>query len=872
MKSVFKIVLMVLLFTLPAYAQKWEFFPGGTYDSKITTPDTFLGYQLGARFTYQYQMLEYFKKLASETSRVHLYQYGKTYELRPLNYLVITSPDNFARIDEIRQNNLKLADPRKLSNPEEAKTIAKSNPVFVWLGYNVHGNESCSSEAAILTVYQLAAGTDQFTQDVLKNVVVLVEPMLNPDGRDGYAVRYNAELDKIPNSSRLSAERSAGGGGRTNHYGVDLNRDWAFLTQDETKSRTVLYRQWMPQAAVDFHEMGSESSYFFFPAATPVNANFPKQVIEWQKVYGKGNARAFDYFGWQYYTGEGFDLYYPGYGDSWPTMMGATGMTFEQGGGGGAGVTMKRTNDYLTLRDRLWHHFTTSMAVIRTSLENREKRLLGFYDYFASALEEGKSGDIKAYILPPPANPVTFNIMLETLMNQGIEVEKAVESFKVSDIRGYFAAGDSVKDKSPSTRGGQEKEFSAGTYLIKMAQPNKRLIKILFEPNPALPDTFFYDVSVWAFPYASNVETYWTGASLSVKTSPVKAVQPLSGKVTNAPAQYAYLMPLKGVETTLAYYELARNDVQGGIANRPFTIEGQEYPRGTAVFHVGTNKQKTDFQTLINQTAEKFGVNIVGVNTGIVEKGIDLGSGRIAKLVKPKIGVIGGDGSIRHMFDYRYNIDYTNIEVAQVGNLDIDEINVVIVSSNLSQQLTTDVQINKLKDWIRAGGVYVGWGGGASFALGEKVQLANFKLSVRPERDKEEQKRIEEKEKRLTVEEREFYRKAQASPGYFAKALLDITHPLAYGMKREIAVLKFGTTAFELPTTGGVVGVFDKNPLLGGYVTPENLKQIADKGYVVYASFGSGHVILFSDNPTWREFLTGLEPLFLNAVLLMPSQ
>lgn len=853
-------LLFVCAFAANVSAQTWEFFPNGTYDSRITRPDDFLGYELGSRFTMHHMMVAYYTKLAAESDRVQYHTYGRTYELRPLTYLIITAPENMARLEEIRQNNLKLADPRKLTGDDEAQNIIKSNPTIAWLGYSVHGSESCSAEAAILTAYQLAAGTDPITLNILRNAVVIIDPVLNPDGRDRYAYSYNSALDKKPNPSSLAAERSGGSGGRTNHYGVDLNRDWAFLTQRETQERTQLYRRWMPQVAVDFHEMGSGSTYFFFPAASPLNANYPEQVMKWQKMYGKGNARAFDHYGWQYYTHEGFDLYYPGYGDSWPTFNGATGMTYEQGGGGSAGVILKRgEDDYLSLVDRLWGHFTTSMATIQTSMENREERLADFYEFFTSAIEEGERGDASAYLIPPPANPFTFNIMLESLMLQGIEIEKAAESFEVKDAYDYYSA--SVEDK----------EFPEGTYVLKLAQPQKRLLKVLFEQDQALPDTFFYDVSAWALPYATNIETYWTGSKITARTTPVTDQHPLKGNVINAPAKFAYLMPLKGIETTLAYYELARKDVNGGIANRPFTIEGLDYPRGTAVFHVGKNTKISNFHSLIRETADKFGVNMCGVNTGFSEKGIDLGSGRISRLVKPKVGVVGGSGAIRHMFDYRYDIDFININTNRLANLDIEEVNVVITSSNLSSALNNETAINQFKQWIRSGGVYIGWGGGTSFALSEDVKLANFEMAPRPERDEEEQKKEDEELKRLTAVERERRRRERASPGYFVKASLDTTHRLAYGMKKEIAVLKFGTTAFELPTGGGMVGIFDKNPKLSGYVYPENLERISDKGYVAYASLGRGHVILFSDNPTWREFLTGLEPLFLNAVLLMPT-
>ncbi|MFC1477550.1 M14 family zinc carboxypeptidase [candidate division KSB1 bacterium] len=851
---------LIFLAATLAAAQSWEFYPNGTYNSRITRPQDFLGYDLGERFTMHHRMMDYFENLAEESDRVQYHQYGMTYELRPLTYLIITAPENFSRLDEIRQNNLKLADPRTLQSDDEAESIIKNNPSIAWMGYNVHGNESCGMEAAILTAYQLAAGTDRETTELLRNLVIIIDPLLNPDGRDSYALNYNKALDKKANPLPFAMEHSAGGGGRTNHYSVDLNRDWVFVTQQETRQRHELYLQWKPQVAGDFHEMGSGSTYFFFPAASPINANYPDQVKKWQRMYGEGNARAFDQFGWKYYTHEGFDMYYPGYGDSWPSLYGATGMTYEQGGGG-AGVSLKRgENDFLTLRKRLWGHFTASIATLKVSSDNREARLRDFYEFFTTALEEGKNGTIREIVIPPPKNPLTFNILLETLLVQGVEIEKATEAFKANKTHGYF--GEPVADK----------DFPAGSFIIKLAQPNKRLINIMFEPEQALPDTFFYDLSAWAYPFSTNIETYWTESSSDVQTVRVTGPIALQGNIADAPAGYAYLMPLKGIETTLACYELIQKDVTGGIANRDITIGGREYKRGTAVFYVH-NPKDIDVHRLVRETADKYGVTMYGVNTGFADKGVDLGSGRIAKFVKPKIGIVGGTGNIRHMFDHRYNIDFTAIDAGRLSSLDIEEINVIIVSGNIGSSLNDDAALNGFKDWLRQGGTYVGWGGGTSFAISENAGLANFKLAPAPEKDKEVKDKEDEEQKRLTVEERERSRKAQASPGYFVKAHLDITHPLAYGMHETISVLKSGTTAFELETRGGIVGVFAKeNTKLSGYVFPDNLERIKDKGYLAYATSGRGKVILFSDNPTYREFLTGLEGLFLNAALLMPSQ
>lgn len=862
MKKIFLLaVVFVMTLSTMANAQSWDFYPGGTYNNNITKPQDFLGYELGERFTFHHQIIAYLKKIAEESDRLEFHTYGQTYERRPLTYLIITSSANHSNLDKIRSDNLKLADPRTTQS-SEAENIIHNNKGIAWLGYGVHGNEACSAEAAMLTAYQLAAGTDPSTMNILNDLVTILDPLYNPDGRDRYVYSYNSKVDKNPSDFMLAAERSAGRDGRTNHYGFDLNRDWAFQTQIESKERIKLYKKWLPQVAVDFHEMGWNSSYFFFPAADPINEGFPQSVKDWGALYGKANANAFDRFGWEYFTHEGYDLLYPGFGDSWASFSGAIGMTYEQGGGGFASITLKRgEGDYVTLKDRLWHHFTSGMATLTTLRDNRERSLRDYYNYFTTALENGRSGLIRNIIIPPAQNPITMNIMIESLLGQGIEVKKASEAFKAKKSHGYF-------DSNVT-----EEDFEVGSYIIDLEQPLNRLVKVLFEPQQSFPDTFFYDVSAWAYPYATNIETYWTESNLDVSTTTLTQTDFLNGGVTNTSANYAYLLPLKGVESTLAVYDLIKEGLKGGIANRKFTLEGVEYPRGTAIFHKGRNKDVVDLAGKIRAAADKFGITIYGSDTGLSEDGIDLGSRRISKLVEPKIGVVGSIGTVRHMFDQRYNIDFVSIDASQISKLDVDDINVLIVRSNISSALDTDVKRKKLKDWVQAGGVYVGWGGGATYAMSKKGDLAaKLKLAKAVEKSKEDKETEDELLQSITVEDNERRRKQFTNPGWFARVNIDNTHPLGYGIKKEIAVLKFRSTAFELTKNPAMVGRFSENVVLSGYIHPDNSKRIENKGYLYSNKVGQGKVILFSDDPTWRNFLSGLEPILLNAVLLMVSQ
>jgi len=384
MKRIWFISALLFLF-LPAGASgqatgEFGWFPGGTYDPSVPTPASFLGYTIGDDITPHHRLQAYVEAVAAASDRVEVGSYGYTNEGRQLLFITITSPANQARVEDIRLNMGRLADPRGESQAD-LDAIVQESPAVAWLSYSVHGSESAGTEAAILTVYQLAAGTDAVTRNILDELVVIIDPASNPDGRERVVQSFHTRRGM--NANPDSWERGSDWpGGRSNHYLFDLNRDWSWQTQAETQQRTVQYLRWNPVVHVDLHEMGGDS-YFFFPAATPVHGAIPDVVMKWQQLYGEGNAEAFDHFGWPYYTKIGFDMYYPGFGDSWPSMMGAIGMTYEQGGGSSVGIAIERDDGTThTFRQRAHGHFTTSMATLKTTADRRQERLTDFLAFF----------------------------------------------------------------------------------------------------------------------------------------------------------------------------------------------------------------------------------------------------------------------------------------------------------------------------------------------------------------------------------------------------------------------------------------------------------------------------------------------------------
>ena len=841
-------------------------------NSAVPTPKQILGYDLGDRYSTHGGIEQYLFALRDAAKdRIRLVSYGETYEGRKLYVAIISSAENLSRLEEIKSNIHQLADPRAVS-PSEADRIIRSSPAIAWLSYGVHGNEASSSEAALNVLYQLLSRNDEEIQLLLKNLVVIIDPLLNPDGHERYVHYEQTREGARPVEDKNAVEHNEDWpSGRTNHYFIDLNRDWAWLTQKESQARIRAYQEWKPQVLADFHEMGYNSSYFFFPSFKPVNKNVPKSTVEWGEIYGKANAAAFDAHGWRYWSGEEFDLFYPGYGDSWPSLNGAIGMTYEQAGN--VGLRVRRADEtILTLKDRIEHHSATSLATLKATAENRERRLRDFYEFFRDALDEGKSGAIKAFVVNPANDPPRAAKMVALLRNEGIEVHQTEKECSLDNLSTYF----STKTNS--------KKFPSGSYVIPLYQPSKRLIMALMEQEPALADTFFYDISTWALPVAYGVETYWTGKTISVPMKKIGEVGIPSGSVPGEKASYAYLFKWESNNAMKALVWLLQSDYKAQVAMRGFSVNRDSFSRGTIVVPVHENKP--ELPERMKELAQKFSLNVFAASSGFTQTGINLGSDRIVRLKKPKIIVVTNSpansesfGAIWWMFDNEYGIDFVPMKTAQLRNADLHDYTAIVFPDDNSDghgyqsQIDSNV-VQKIRAWISGGGTFVGIEGGAAFASASVGKLATVKFQE-AKKDTAGAKAgtlsSEELEKRMTVEEKERKHRLETIPGTMVRVKLDVSHPLGFGYDTSIAVFKTTKTFFTLSEKGYNVGIYAKSPRLSGYMSKENEKKLEDTPFLVHEQLGSGNIILFADDPNFRLFWDSLNKLFLNSVLLMPS-
>jgi hypothetical protein len=811
------------------------------------SPAEVLGYELGERFTPYAGVQRYAQALAQASDRVDYRPYGTTPEGRQLFQLVIGTPQNLQRLNAILAANAELA---RGAGAERAREIAASNPAVVYFSYGVHGNESSSSEAALYTAWDLAREAPEVA-GVLNDLVVVIDPVTNPDGRDRYVNWFSSVMGAEPNVNPQAREhREPWPGGRFNHYMFDLNRDWSWATQPETQARLATWWQWNPQVHVDFHEMFFNSTYFFFPAAAPINPIYPEHILAWGRRFGQGNARAFDQFGWSYYSGEAFDLFYPGYGDSWPSLTGAVGMTYEQAGHGAAGIAIQQeSGDTLTLHDRAQHHRTSGQATLRTAAAGKAQLLM---DYAQAARTAGE-GEAD-FLLVPGTDPTRIEALVAHLRRQGIEMERASAGFSA---------------RSTAYPGFEARtQFPAGTYRVRARQPLGRLAVTLLQQETELKAEYSYDVSAWSLPYAYGVAAYRAPAGGgSGGWTPVQAVGRQAGLAAPAPGVGYLVAP--GDAASGAMVRFLQAGGRARILGRPSTFGGQRWPAGTWFIPAAGNDTVQG-----RVTRAGLGGLVRPVASGMAESGIDLGSENVARAELPRVALVSGDGVSptsfgAHWFylEQQLGMPFDAVMASDLGGLDLDEYDVIVLPDASPRALRGAE--DALKGWIQGGGRLVAVGGGAEAV----AAMAEIKTREGAESDSASSARARWLAGR---EERQRHEWRQEVPGAIFPLRLDPAHPLAFGAGLDAHpdrtfALHAGTTVFEPAEGVETVAYFpDDLSRIAGVISTEQVRRLEQGAWLVTKRMGQGSVVLFADDPLFRLFWKATEPLYVNAILLGP--
>jgi hypothetical protein len=834
-----------LLFTtifIQANAQSSYFFgKGETFDPKIPTPEQFLGYPIGSHYTRHDQLIAYLKELSRLSDKVHYQVIGKTYELRDQVILTITAPDNYAKLDAIRQEHQAQVDPAKQVLPATA-------PVIVLLGYSVHGNETSSGEAALLTAYYLTASQSEAAQKWLKEAVVFIDPSLNPDGRDRAANWHNA-YKSFPNTTDPADKEHVEGwpNGRTNHYLANLNRDWLSATQIESRNRLVFFHQWYPNVHIDFHEMGAGSTYYFEPGPKRTQSPIiPQSSYDFNNTLANYHAAALDKIGSLYFTKEQYDNLSPIYGSTYPDFFGAVGITFEQAGS--RGLEQETGTGVLTFPFTIRNHVATGIATVKAAVEEK-KRLFNLQkEFFRSAVEQGKAYPGKAFVFGDSRDQSLTLNLLDLLLEHHINV--------------YELTGDLTQEG---------KKFEKGkAYLVPSDQPNFRIVHSIFEETAKLNDSLYYDNTSWSIIHAYGLQYARLTTPVITKGSLVSAMPVVKGTVTASAAPYAYLINWSEYNASRALYYLLDKGVVVKTAYKPFTIKTgdgvKSFSYGTLVIPVALQNIPADsLLARVKEAAEKAAVQAFSTSTGFSTDGIDLGSSNIKPVKKPIVAVLAGTGTnfeevgqVWFLLNQHLGLPVTKLDVNSLGRADLSRYNNIILVSGSYNSLDKSAAA-RLKDWVSEGGTLIAFKNAIDWAI--QQEIIKEKLFVDSSALKGGNERIDYVLQDVTEGAR------RINGGVFTGDI-DISNPIAFGVNsRKIFFTKNSQTILQASRNKyATIAKYAPDAYIGGYVSKKNIARINNTAAILVSQEGSGRVVSFADDPTYRSYWHGTDRLLLNTL------
>ncbi|MGI9515664.1 MAG: M14 metallopeptidase family protein, partial [Pirellulaceae bacterium] len=678
-------------------------------DPAIPDSKQALRYQWADDISSHYQVESYLKALADAApDRAKLVRYGESYESRSLNYLVITSAENMTRLDEIRQNNLELA--KAEIDPERASELIDSSPAIVWLAYCVHGNEISPSDAALITAYHLLADQSEETKQLLNDLVVIIDPLQNPDGRDRFVNVFRESRGMFAQSYPVANEHTERWPrGRSNHYWFDMNRDWFRHSQQEVRAKVAAYLDWDPQIYVDAHEMGSNSTFYFPPPTDPKNPFLLERQHEWFSDLGKYQASWFDKYGFGYMTREVFDAFYPGYGSEWPTLQGGLGILWEQASARGA-VIDRDDETRLTYHDGVRNHYISGIATVKFAAAHRAELLQSFYEAKLDAVQLGISGPVKHYFLTAD-KPHRARELMAMLERNGIDV---------------YTLDESLTSTCTDMHGEESTHLvQAGSFHIPVAQPGGRLLRALFDRNVEMDEKFLtrqlernelrlpdeiYDVTAWSMPLAFDVECLSTASILpNIQHTEWSVETPRSLPATIPEATVAYLIPSTDGAVKMMS-GLIQQGVRVHVTDESFTINDVEHERGTLIIKVADNDD--NLLDVIRAAAEEHQVEVIPTNTAYVQEGAHMGGPKVHWVRPPEILIVVNSptnyasGHTWYLFDQVLGYPSTRVKGSDFSRVDLSKFNTIVLPDGSYSEGDGfgESLAEKLSDWVRAGG------------------------------------------------------------------------------------------------------------------------------------------------------------------------
>jgi len=806
----------------------------------------------GKQHTFHHQILDYIKHIDDKSDMVSMKKFGETYQGRPLNLIFVSSVENIRNLEDIRITNIYN------SGVNTIKPANINEKAIVWCSFGVHGNEAGTTETVPNFIYQLISGKDVRTNEWLKNTIVIIDPSLNPDGYDRY-VHYLKSVSGVNENPTLShRERmEPWPSGRYNHYMFDMNRDWAWQTQKESKERIMIYNQWLPHIHADFHEMGANANYYFAPAAEPYHKFMSSFQKDFQVEIGKNHASYFDKNGWLYWTREVFDLFYPSYGDTYPTYSGAIGMTYEQAGNSSSGRTIQLENgDTLTIQEKIEHNTVVALSTVEISSKNADKIISNFKNYYSESIKN-PNGKYKTYVLKSSPS-----------------MQRLTELFDRSGIQYGFATTNS-KSTAYHYQSKSSKSFDvqAGDMIIQASQPRSVLLQVLMEEEPTLTDSLTYDITSWALPFAYGIDCYAYTAAFKTDTSKTKpTVSKSDPESTNL---FSIQVPWNDLNSVKVLADLHKKDYKVRMSIKESSYQGKVIPKGTLMVNRGDNKRKKDFEKDINIILSKHNINdYVQHTSGFSDKGGDLGGNYFQLIKAPKVLTFSGRGisanscgEIWYYFDELLDYQINIVEWDQFDRADLSAFNTIILPDGYYK--INDERFKTLVEWTNKGGrLIVIEGALRNFSGKEGLTFETFATEDEKKAAEEEKLKQELKDRFNDFEGLERRSISKGTGGAIIKNVVDDSHPLGYGLGKSYYSLKTSSSTYV--TQKGMWNVihipskYDSYGFLGSGIK----KKLENAVSFAVQAYGNGQAIYMVDNPLFRSFWDKGLLLFSNAVYL----
>ncbi len=831
-----KLVFILLAFSTTLQAQDYFLKKYQPYNSTIPSPEEFLGYGIGEHHTRHDLIVAYLTKLAETSDRATLYQYGTSHEGRKLVILTLSTPENLSNLESIKKQHLAFTDPsQNVSNYDEV-------PVLINLAYNVHGNEPSSSEAALLSAYTFAASDNAEILKYLKNAVIMVDPTINPDGRDRHTQWANTYQGTPNVSDPQDAEHNEyWPGGRTNHYWFDLNRDWLLAINPESRGKLKWYHEWYPNVVTDFHEMGTNATYFFEPmkANGSLNPIMPKEnYVDLNNLFGDEFAKALDSIGSFYFTKEVFDGTYPGYGSSYPDLQGGLGLLFEQASS--RGHVQKTAFGKITFPFTIRNQYTSSITTVKAAVKHKAYLRKYQQDFFKSAMSRSARSSVKGYTFGDVHDQNRTKAFIDKLLVHEIDVYK-----------------------------------SGNKFMVPTNQPQYRMVQTMFETYSKYRDSVYYDASAWSVGNFYNMKYKPTNSrDLGEK---IESIDNLFSVTDVQKSEYAYIIDWDDYNAPAVLNNLQENGLVVSSSFKPFSLkignQTKSFNYGTLVLPVSLQKKTSEeIFSILKKAQQKYQVTMYGVSTGYSIKGVDLGSRHIQPTRKVKAAMLIGDGTrsyetgeVWHLLDTRVHMPISKIPMRNFNRTNFDAYNTLVMVSGRYQ--FTKKQQEKIKNWVSKGNTLITIGTASKWAIDKKLVKEKLTNAKKDSLNKDSTKIVERKP---YVDASENLGKESVG-GIILKVDLDTTHPLAFGYHDTSIPVYKNNTVWLAPSQNAyaTVAKYSKQPLIDGFITSKNMNEnLKPSASLLVSKLGGGRVVMFADNPNFRGSWYGTNRLFLNALFL----